>query len=82
VFSLAQANKIDSIKPFEIIKYLTNEGEYIPWSAFISRISFYIDMLESSDFYGEFESYIRELVRPIYEKLTWDNSPIDSWLTR
>ena len=79
---MAQANKIDAVKPFEIIKYLPSEAEYLPWSVFISRISFYIDMLESSDFYGEFDGYIRELVRPIYEKLTWENSPADSWLTK
>ena len=82
IFSLSQADKISSIKPFELIKFLPNEDEYLPWSTFINRVSFYIDMLESTEIYGDFENYLLELVTPIYTKLTWSNQEKDSWLTK
>ena len=82
VFSLAQANQIDPIKPFEIAKYLLNEIEYLPWMSLISRIDYYIDMLDKTDIYGEFKSYLLELISPIYFKLSWNDNPNDTWLER
>jgi hypothetical protein len=82
VFSLSQANKVSSIKPFELVKFLPKENEYLPWNTFINRVSFYIDMLESTEIYGDFENYLLDLVQPIYKKLTWINQENDSWLTR
>jgi hypothetical protein len=35
VFSLSQANKVSSIKPFELVKFLPKENEYLPWNTFI-----------------------------------------------
>lgn len=82
VFSLSQANKVDTNKPFELIKYLSNENEYLPWYSFLSRVDFYMDMIGSSEIYGDFRDYILDLVRPIYFKLTWYDDKTDDWLTR
>lgn len=82
VFSLSQGDKISSIKPFGLIKFLPNENEYLPWNTFINRVSFYIDMLESTEIYGEFENYLLDLVKPVYRKLSWINEETDSWLTK
>lgn len=81
-FSLAQSNQIDPIKPFEIIKYLTNEVEYLPWVATISRLDYYIDMLDTTDLYGQFKTYLLELIKPVYFKLTWNDDPNDTWLEK
>ena len=81
-FGLAQANKLDPIKPFELINYLNNENEYLPWSTFVSGLNFYIDMLGSTDSYGDFVSFISSVIQPIYDKLTWSSSDHDSWLDK
>lgn len=82
IFSLAQANKIRPTRPFELAEYMVNEDEHLPWSALIDRLSFYINLIESTEVYGELRNYLIELIRPIYSRLTWDNKPTDSWLTR
>ena len=83
VFSLAQSNRIDPVKPFELIKYLSGEFEYLPWNTFIKRLNFYIDMVESTQIYGDFNSYLLDLVKPIYNEIKWsENVTSDSWLKR
>ena len=81
-FSLAQANKLSPIKPFELINYLNNENEYLPWSTFVNGLNFYIDMLGSTDSYGDFIAYISNVIQPIYNKLTWSTGEHDSWLDK
>jgi hypothetical protein len=81
-FSLAQANKLSPIKPFELTSYLKNEHEYLPWSTFVNGLSFYIDMLGSTDSYGDFITYISNVIQPIYNKLTWSTGEHDSWLDK
>jgi hypothetical protein len=67
-----------------LIKYLSNEFEYLPWNTFIKRLNYYIDMIESTEIYGDFNNYILELVKPIYDTLKWENddTKIDTWLNR
>jgi len=66
-----------------LIKYLSNEFEYLPWNTFIKRLNYYIDMIESTEIYGDFNNYILELVKPIYDTLTWENDiKSDTWLKR
>lgn len=81
-FSFSQANLIDIVKPFEIIKYLSDEGEYLPWITAINRLRFVIDMLESTSVYSKFQSYLIDLITPIYTKLGWEQKASDSWLER
>lgn len=82
VFSLAQANKIRATKPFEIVRYIVNEDEYLPWSALLDRLAFYINIIESTEVFGELRQYLIDLIKPVYSKLTWENKATDSWLTR
>ncbi len=82
-FSLAQAHIQDPILPFELIRYMKTEREYLPWNTFIKRVNYLVDMLEMSDTYGLFNTYLLELVKPIYDELTWSESNEgDSWLKR
>lgn len=82
IFSLAQANQISPINAFELIKYLKNEFELLPWDTAINRLNFYINMLETTEIYGEFNKYLLELIEPVYIKLTWNSSPNEGWLDR
>ncbi|CAF0929907.1 unnamed protein product, partial [Brachionus calyciflorus] len=82
IFSLAQINRLESSKAFEFVEYLSKETEYIPWYLFQLKLSFYFDMVESSEIYGEFRSYILKLIEPIYKKIGWLDTNEDSWLNK
>ena len=83
-FSLAQANIQDPILPFELIKYMKGERDYLPWHTFIKRVNYLIDMLELSKNYGLFNAYLLDLVKPLYDELTWTESTDggETWLKR
>lgn len=81
LFSLAQANKIRPTKPFELSSYMANEDEHLPWSVLIDRLSFYINVIQSTEVYGELRNYLIDLIRPVYSRLTWESKQTDSWLT-
>jgi hypothetical protein len=82
IFSLAQANKVNATKPFDFIEYISgNENEYLVWSVCLSRIQLYIDLLESTELYGQFKSYLLKLIEPVYARLTWNDRPNDKWLS-
>ena len=81
-FSLSQANKIDSTKPFELIKYLSKEREYLPWSLFIKNLDFYHDMISTTEINGDFSNFLLDLVEPIYLSLKWDDHKNEPWLKR
>lgn len=59
-----------------------NEIEYIPWISAIGRFDYYIDMLDATEIFGEFTSYLITLIEKIYFKLTWNVNPNDTWLEK
>lgn len=81
-FSLAEANKINATKPFDIIKYISLEDEFLPWNVLLDRFQFFIDLIEATEIYGNLREYLIELVKPLYLKLTWNENENDSWLNR
>ncbi|KAL7289312.1 hypothetical protein TKK_0017243 [Trichogramma kaykai] len=79
-FNLARADFQDYYLPLELIKYLTREDEYEPWLSasrainLISRV-----LVDRPHVKLSFENYAKELMKPIYEKLTFDENPSDSY---
>ncbi len=75
VFSLSQAGYVDAKLPLNLIKYMSKEIDYLPWNTLINnRINFFIDMLESTEFYGDFKAFLARLVEAYYKKLGWNDS--------
>ena len=81
-FVLSQSSESDTIRPFEIIKYLSKETEYLPWSTTLIRLGYITDMLDSTSAYGNYEKYAIGLILPIYNKLGWIESSAETWLER
>ena len=81
-FGLAQAGEVDVTKALELIEYLSNEEAYFPWVTTISRLRYFSEMIDSTSVYSNFQKYLLKLITPIYNKLTWEESRTDSWLTR
>ena len=61
---------------------MSYETEYLPWSIAISRLNYLTNMLESTGSFGKYQSYLVELLNPIYNNLGWDPKPDDTWLQR
>ena len=60
---------------------MRKEFDYLPWNVFLnSRISYYVDMLESSEFYGDFKPFAASVIDPYYRKLGWiEDADKDQW---
>jgi hypothetical protein len=61
---------------------MSQETEYLPWRTGINRLSYVIEMLESTSAFGNFQNYLIDLVKPLYNKLGWEEKESDSWLQR
>lgn len=82
-FSLSQATLLNANLPLELVNYLSNEFEYLPWSVFLNRVKFYLDMLSSNQLNIDLKVYFSKLVEPFYVKLGWFERKInDQWLEK
>lgn len=83
-YSLAQAREINSHLPLQLSDYLINEDDFLPWSVFLSRSKFYIDMLEHTRFGEGLNRNFAKLVKKYFEKFdNWTTyTDKESWLDR
>ena len=83
VFSLTQANYITNGIAFELAMYMYDEMDFLPWSTFINRIKFFIDIYDSTSTFAKLQLYLADIVTPYYRKLGWiDNPTGDVWTDR
>jgi hypothetical protein len=61
---------------------MSQETEYLPWNIAISRLSYITNMLESTGTYGNYQNYLIDLIKPIYNRLGWEEKSTDTWLQR
>lgn len=54
---------------FDMINYLHQEPEYIPWKSALDNLRYVNRLLLRSPIYGVFRAYIRHILRPIYKKI-------------
>ncbi len=82
-FHLAQANRLDPILPLKLVEYMkSGENDYLPWHSLLSSLPFYQKIFKTNELKYDFDQYLQRLIKPIYFKLTWQNSPNDSPLTK
>ncbi|XP_065261043.1 glutamyl aminopeptidase [Emys orbicularis] len=83
VFSLARAELLNYAVPLNLTKYLQNEEDYLPWHRVISAVSYLRDMLgDDIELYPRFKTYFRSLVKPIANKLGWNDDETGSHVMR
>ncbi|XP_039920765.1 glutamyl aminopeptidase isoform X2 [Hirundo rustica] len=74
-FSLARSGLVNYSVTLELTKYLRSETEYLPWNRAISAVTYLANMLEDdNDIYPLFQKYFRDLVKPIVDRLHWEDS--------
>ncbi|KAF4079903.1 hypothetical protein AMELA_G00183560 [Ameiurus melas] len=72
-FSLARAGYLPQNLPLQIICYLSKEDEFLPWHA-ASRALYQLDkLLDRTEDYSLFSSYVLKQVEQKYHKLDWPN---------
>ena len=81
-FGLSQAGILESTRPFEIIKYLSKETEYLPWIAAIKSLAFFTNILESTPSYGNYQKFVINLISSSYENLGWEEINTEGWLQK
>ncbi|UJR17212.1 hypothetical protein I4U23_004107 [Adineta vaga] len=85
-FNLARANILETSLVFNLISYVHSEDAYIVWERIIAGLSYIEQMIasKSSDItlYEQFQSYVIDLISPIYTKLGWQQSTntTEKWL--
>lgn len=53
----------------DMIAYLHQEGEYIPWKSALDNLRIVNRLLLRSPVYGVFRAYIRYILKPIYKRI-------------
>ncbi|KAI5618054.1 thyrotropin-releasing hormone-degrading ectoenzyme isoform X1, partial [Silurus asotus] len=71
IFNLARAGDLPQNLPLQIICYLSKEDEFLPWHA-ASRALYQLDkLLDRTEDYSLFSSYVLKQVELKYHKLDW-----------
>uniref|UniRef100_A0AAY4BLL3 ERAP1-like C-terminal domain-containing protein n=1 Tax=Denticeps clupeoides TaxID=299321 RepID=A0AAY4BLL3_9TELE len=77
VFNLARAGLLPQNVPLQIICYLPQEKDFLPWHA-ASRSLYQLDkLLDRTEDYSLFSDYVLKQVAPKYHKVGWPASSSD-----
>ena len=79
---MSEAGILSTTKPFEIIRYLSKETEYLPWNTALNKLGFYNAILDSTNAFGNYQKFVLELITPFYNRLGWDEKSNDDWLIK
>nr|XP_020824556.1 thyrotropin-releasing hormone-degrading ectoenzyme isoform X1 [Phascolarctos cinereus] len=81
-FSLARAGYLPQNIPLEIIRYLSEEKDFLPWHA-ASRALYPLDkLLDRMENYNVFNEYILKQVATMYIKLGWPTNNFNGSLVQ
>ncbi|ELK33244.1 Thyrotropin-releasing hormone-degrading ectoenzyme [Myotis davidii] len=81
-FSLARAGYLPQSVPLEIIRYLSEEKDFLPWHA-ASRALYPLDkLLDRMEKYNVFNEYILRQVATTYIKLGWPKNSFNGSLVQ
>ncbi len=72
---------VNTSDAYELIRYLKDEDEFVPWTAAFSAMRLQEDLLTGQEILLDVQQYFLELVLPLYQKIGW--APIDQskeWL--
>ncbi|CAF4278032.1 unnamed protein product, partial [Rotaria sp. Silwood2] len=81
IFALSRTSLVNTSDAYELIRYLKDEIEFVPWTAAFSAMRLQEDLLTGQEILLDVQQYFLELVLPLYHKIGWE--PIDQskeWL--
>ncbi len=65
-----------------MISYLKFELDYLPWETAISGLGFFTDLLYSTNLFDSYKLYLVNLIKPLYNKLGWEDKENDGNLDK
>uniref|UniRef100_A0A182MFT0 Aminopeptidase N n=1 Tax=Anopheles culicifacies TaxID=139723 RepID=A0A182MFT0_9DIPT len=68
-FNLARANRHDMALTLDLLRYLANENEYVPWAAANGVLNYFYNKLRGTANYHDFIVYVDALIGPVFESL-------------
>lgn len=80
-FALSRTSLVNATDAYELIRYLKDETEYVPWIAAFSAMRLQEDLLSGQEIILDVQKYFLDLVLPLYYKIGW--APINQstdWL--
>ncbi|XP_064627887.1 glutamyl aminopeptidase-like [Lineus longissimus] len=73
-FNLASAEEIPMSTLLNMVKYLKSEEHYLPWSTAKDGLSYIRNMLEFTNTYGKWRTFVVNMVQPAMTRLGWNNT--------
>ncbi|KAK3857882.1 hypothetical protein Pcinc_035893 [Petrolisthes cinctipes] len=70
---LARAGLLPYATALDLLGYLPQERDYVPWWAAFENLKFLKNMLTYTAGYGPFKRYVRDLVLPLYSTMGLDD---------
>ncbi|XP_024945954.1 uncharacterized protein LOC107272872 [Cephus cinctus] len=80
--NLARSGYLKYDIALNLTTYLSQEVDYVPWTAAFTNFGYLKKMLSHSTGYEFFKSYISSLVTPLHKKLSYEESNSDDHLTK
>ncbi|XP_058129124.1 aminopeptidase A-like [Anopheles ziemanni] len=71
-FALADASMLAYSTALELTRYLSNEAEYVPWSAIASKLKTIRNLLYNFNSYDDITAYTQRLVTDVAKQVGWD----------
>ncbi|XP_059047382.1 glutamyl aminopeptidase-like [Achroia grisella] len=75
-FALAEASAVSYGLALNLTSYLVVEDDYVPWATASHIFSALRSRLLNTLAYEHLQKYIQNLVRPLYEKQTWETTQL------
>lgn len=77
-FSLSRANLMNASHVLELVNYLKEDFDFLPWLTFLKQEEFFGNMIDTTAYYSEYRDFLLNVFDPIYKKI--DSGDITSWL--
>ena len=84
IFSFSRMGLVKADLLLDLIGYLQNELEYLPWSVFlnVNNARHIVDLLSTTNLHSHSKDYFSKLIQPIYTSLTWIEKTDEDWLNK
>ncbi|XP_023935402.2 glutamyl aminopeptidase isoform X2 [Bicyclus anynana] len=74
IFALAESEYVPYAVALDLSTYLNVESDFVPWETATSILATLSERLSNTPAHDNLEKYIQSLVKPLYEKQTWEKT--------
>ena len=71
IFALSRTSLVNISDAYELIRYLKNEDEFVPWTAAFSAMKLQEGLLTGQEMLPNVQKYFLELILPFYNRIGW-----------